>query len=354
MYELLAGRCPFDAEAPVAILFKQISEDPEPFADETNLLRSLQAITMQCMQKDPQLRYQSFEEIAAQLQILLSDPDAKVEGSHRKTRAGAQKLPTSPQQKRVLSVFIYGVLAILAGLAALLLLSQANTNTNEINKDVQTDHELRLLLEKLKRSYHDEAKYKREWQEAESIASQNPGAVSPLYRGRLDYVHARVLQVETYRSRPVEKQQPGWEQALSYSRKSVVELKKARAAEASPYSSHTPTATGLLMMKEEDQYFFDSILLWQAMAEKCNRADEVESSMKEILEFCERFKIEPDSAPRVAPLFSLVIGRYMQTGDRQAAKSMAERYVTSLKKQGYTADFVDGLVLMIKKLGVAY
>ncbi len=350
MYELLAGRCPFDADAPVAILFKQISENPELFADETNLSRSLQAITLQCMQKDPQLRYQSFEEIAVQLQILASDPDAKVEGSHSKARAGAQKHPASPQKKRLLAVFTGVVITTLAGLCVLLLLTQSNSNTNATGKDQQTDHDLRQVLEKLKRSYHDEAKYKRESLEAESIASQNPGAVSPLYRGRLDYVHARVLQVETYRSRPVEKQQPGWEQALSYSRKSVVELKKARADDASSYSTHTRTATGLLMMKEEDQYFFDSILLWQAMAEKCNRANEVESSMNEIMDFCERFKIESDSAPRMTPLWQLKISRIVQTGDRTAAKTIAERYLRCLRKQGYKASFIDDQVRAVRAL----
>ncbi|MFN8659175.1 MAG: hypothetical protein U0105_22755 [Candidatus Obscuribacterales bacterium] len=68
-------------------MFKQVSEDPQPFAADSNISRSLQAITLQAMQKEQQQRYQSFEEIATQLQKLVADPNAKVDGSHQKQKS---------------------------------------------------------------------------------------------------------------------------------------------------------------------------------------------------------------------------------------------------------------------------
>src|SRR3954469_14338696 len=62
LYELLTGRVPFDAESPVSIALKQVSEPPVPPSQlRPGLPPSLEAVVLRALEKDPARRFQTAE-----------------------------------------------------------------------------------------------------------------------------------------------------------------------------------------------------------------------------------------------------------------------------------------------------
>lgn len=109
MYEVLSGEKPFTAESPVAVLYKQISEHPQPFAQSRQLPPALEAITFTCMAKDADQRYESFAALASVLTAFLQNPKLKVSTPALKGRSGKRQL--------MLATAGLAALAILAALA---------------------------------------------------------------------------------------------------------------------------------------------------------------------------------------------------------------------------------------------
>ncbi|HVS85228.1 MAG TPA: Stk1 family PASTA domain-containing Ser/Thr kinase [Gaiellaceae bacterium] len=69
LYELLTGKAPFDGEAPVEIAMKHLSQVPEPpSALREEIPRELDLVVMRALAKDPEDRYQSAEEMEADLE----------------------------------------------------------------------------------------------------------------------------------------------------------------------------------------------------------------------------------------------------------------------------------------------
>ncbi|MEO8288564.1 MAG: protein kinase [Chloroflexota bacterium] len=68
MYEMLSGAPPFTGDNPAVVAYKQVWEQPRPLHDRTpEVLPSLEAIVMRCLNKDPNRRYPSTESLAADL-----------------------------------------------------------------------------------------------------------------------------------------------------------------------------------------------------------------------------------------------------------------------------------------------
>jgi serine/threonine-protein kinase len=64
LYEMLAGRAPFTGETPLAVAYKHVREDPEPpSAVNADVPKSLDAITMKALAKNPDNRYSSASEM---------------------------------------------------------------------------------------------------------------------------------------------------------------------------------------------------------------------------------------------------------------------------------------------------
>jgi ligand-binding sensor domain-containing protein len=60
LFEMLAGRVPFEAETPMAVLFKQIQDPPPPLTSvRPDLHYSLEAVLLRALAKDPADRYPS-------------------------------------------------------------------------------------------------------------------------------------------------------------------------------------------------------------------------------------------------------------------------------------------------------
>ena len=68
LYELLTGQVPFDAESPVTIALKHVSEPPVPPAQLNPAIPpALEAVVLRALEKDPAMRYADADEFAAAL-----------------------------------------------------------------------------------------------------------------------------------------------------------------------------------------------------------------------------------------------------------------------------------------------
>ncbi len=73
MYECLTGGPPFAGNNPVQLVVKHIHDEPKPFPRElkaSKAMKSLEAITFRCLQKDQALRFQKFNEILQDLELV--------------------------------------------------------------------------------------------------------------------------------------------------------------------------------------------------------------------------------------------------------------------------------------------
>jgi len=110
MYEMLAGRAPFNATTPHGYILKHVTEKPAPIAElnpNATIPPELEAIMMKALEKQRENRYSSASEFASELEAIRSSipPDQKYGlGERMVTLSGAQTLadlpklsPTGPQ-----------------------------------------------------------------------------------------------------------------------------------------------------------------------------------------------------------------------------------------------------------------
>ena len=68
LYEMLTGRPPFTGDSPMSVAFQHVSaEAPPPSSLNPDVSDSLNAVVMKALRKDPEARYQSADEIRADL-----------------------------------------------------------------------------------------------------------------------------------------------------------------------------------------------------------------------------------------------------------------------------------------------
>src|SRR5918995_1715802 len=73
LYELLTGVVPFDAETPVTVALKQVSESPVPPIQRNPAIPpALDAVVMRALRKDPDARFQDADEFIAALEAALA------------------------------------------------------------------------------------------------------------------------------------------------------------------------------------------------------------------------------------------------------------------------------------------
>jgi serine/threonine-protein kinase len=77
LYEMLAGRLPFEGDSAVAIALKHLSEQPPPISQwRPDVHPALEAVVMAALAKDPAQRWQSAEDLAAALEAARVQIDA--------------------------------------------------------------------------------------------------------------------------------------------------------------------------------------------------------------------------------------------------------------------------------------
>jgi len=94
LYELIAGHVPFEAETSWAIIFKHINEPPPPIP---GIPPSLQKVIDRVLAKDPDARYQTCRELAADTM------DAVGMVSEANTLRAGTALPVTPQPEPVIA-----------------------------------------------------------------------------------------------------------------------------------------------------------------------------------------------------------------------------------------------------------
>jgi beta-lactam-binding protein with PASTA domain len=79
LYEMLAGRLPFEGDSAVAVALKHLSEAPAPISQwRPDVHPALEAVVMAALAKDPAQRWQSAEDLAAALEAAR----AQIEAGH--------------------------------------------------------------------------------------------------------------------------------------------------------------------------------------------------------------------------------------------------------------------------------
>jgi len=76
MYEMVTGRVPFDGETTVAVAIQHLQEEmvmPSAYAEDLPI--SYEKIILKCTQKNPERRYQTVDELLADLRQSLATPD---------------------------------------------------------------------------------------------------------------------------------------------------------------------------------------------------------------------------------------------------------------------------------------
>jgi serine/threonine-protein kinase len=93
LYELLTGTVPFNGDTPVEIAMKHLSQTPEPpSAKRPDLPREVDLVVMRALAKDPDDRYQSAEEMDADLERVARGAAVSAE-----TEESATMIMRSPQ-----------------------------------------------------------------------------------------------------------------------------------------------------------------------------------------------------------------------------------------------------------------
>ena len=84
LYEMLSGRLPFDGDGAVSIAIMQISEKPKPLAEiAPQTPAGLRQITEKAMEKDPDTRYQSAQEMLAAIEEFKRNPSIQFAYEYR-------------------------------------------------------------------------------------------------------------------------------------------------------------------------------------------------------------------------------------------------------------------------------
>ena len=103
LYEMLAGRLPFEGDSAVAVALKHLSEPPAPISHwRPDVHPALEAVVMAALAKDPAQRWQSAEDLAAGLEAARTQVAAGPNGDQDTAAFAAIPMPiaddTGPAQ----------------------------------------------------------------------------------------------------------------------------------------------------------------------------------------------------------------------------------------------------------------
>jgi beta-lactam-binding protein with PASTA domain len=98
LYEMLAGRLPFEGDSAVAVALKHLSEPPAPISHwRPDVHPALEAVVMAALAKDPSQRWQSAEDLAAGLEAARTQIQAGSNGDQDTAAFAAIPLPAAEE-----------------------------------------------------------------------------------------------------------------------------------------------------------------------------------------------------------------------------------------------------------------
>jgi serine/threonine protein kinase len=78
LFEIFAGRLPFEGESAMAVVLKHLqSAPPDPRSIHAAIPEALAAVILRCLEKDPARRYASVAEILADLSAVSQDVEGR-------------------------------------------------------------------------------------------------------------------------------------------------------------------------------------------------------------------------------------------------------------------------------------
>ncbi len=206
LYELLTGSVPFEDENPITVAYKQVKEDPAPLTRiDPSLPPALEAIVAKSLAKNPDNRYQSAQEMKADLLRFLEGMPVSATPILSATQAApAVSYRGYAEERRsnpwpwLIGVLI--VLLVLGGIVAAFALTRNSGAPVPIPSVVgQSEDEARRTLEEagLKMNVSDDLDYITSDDEEEGVVSrQDPDAGNSIRRGSaVDVVLTKAFQV---------------------------------------------------------------------------------------------------------------------------------------------------------------
>ena len=124
LYEMLAGRVPFEGDSTIAVIYKHINEPPPPIK---GIAAPVQAVIDKALAKDPDQRYQTAREMAADLYQGLG-MNSEAETLSAALPHTSRRATTFAKQKTVRRPVLIGGIVIAAVFAAFLLLGGLGTS----------------------------------------------------------------------------------------------------------------------------------------------------------------------------------------------------------------------------------
>ena len=123
MYEMATGTLPFTAETPISVAMKQVNDEPTPPREINPYIPvGLEQIILKAMEKDPEERYQSAEEMLGQLLKLRENP--KIIFKEKKPKSSKTKAAEADKKPRKTSKSMFPIIlgvttafVIVAGIA---------------------------------------------------------------------------------------------------------------------------------------------------------------------------------------------------------------------------------------------
>ena len=113
-YEMLTGRTPFVSETAQGILAAHVMEEPKPIRDlRPGVPEPLAQVIMKCLAKNPADRWQSADELLAQLDLIAATPSGGMTPTHTRPVQGVGAL--RPSRRMPLAAIAGVVVALLAG-----------------------------------------------------------------------------------------------------------------------------------------------------------------------------------------------------------------------------------------------
>jgi eukaryotic-like serine/threonine-protein kinase len=98
LYEMLAGRLPFEGDSAVAVALKHLSEPPAPISQwRPDVHPALEAVVMAALAKDPAQRWQSAEDLAAGLEAARTQIEAGPNGGQNTAAFAALPVPATEE-----------------------------------------------------------------------------------------------------------------------------------------------------------------------------------------------------------------------------------------------------------------
>jgi eukaryotic-like serine/threonine-protein kinase len=98
LYEMLAGRLPFDGDSAVAVALKHLSEQPVPISQwRPDVHPALEAVVMAALVKDPAHRWQSAEDLASGLEAARTQIESGANGGQDTAGFAAIPMPVADE-----------------------------------------------------------------------------------------------------------------------------------------------------------------------------------------------------------------------------------------------------------------